>query len=333
MKVAGLQAGLVLLAGVIAMTIGAGRLATHDPAAQHADFVLAPPMLPHVVDGSGGLRRPFVYPLRLDDRLARVYSDDRARPLEIRWLRGGRLASVEGAPWFPLGTDALGRDVFARLVTGARLSLGVALLGACAALVAGALLGGVAGMAGGFVDDAIMRVADFVVALPALYVVLTLRASLPLVLTTAQVFWTMTGVLGAVGWPLAARGVRAIVSVERRREYAEAARAAGAGSTRLLLRHLMPATGTFLGVQAALLLPAFILAEATLSYVGLGFSEGAASWGVMLQEAAGGRMLVEAPWLLSPAMAIVATILSVNLIAGGAARLPLRPAPEDKSHR
>ncbi len=104
---------------------------------------------------------------------------------------------VDGDPWFPLGTDMLGRDVFARLVRGARLSLGVAGLAAAAALIIGALVGGVAGVVGGPLDTLLMKLADFVIALPAIYVVLTLRASLPLVLPTSTVFWTMTGVLAS----------------------------------------------------------------------------------------------------------------------------------------
>ena len=173
---------------------------------------------------------------------------------------------------------------------GARLSLGVALGAALGALVIGAIVGGLAGFAGGLVDDGLMRVADVIIALPAVYVVLALRASMPLVLTTTEVFWTMVVVLAAVGWPFPARGVRAVVAAERAREYAEAARALGASRTRLLLRHLLPAARGFLVVQTTLLVPAFVLAEATLSFVGLGFSEPIPSWGAMLREAgAAGR--------------------------------------------
>src|SRR6185295_10308694 len=134
------------------------------------------------------------------------------------------------------------------------------------------------------------------------------------------VFWTLAAMFALAGWPLVARGVRAIVFIEGRQEYAEAARAAGAGRTRLLLRHLLPATTGFLGTQATLLVPGFILAEATLSYVGLGFVEVVPSWGVMLRDAAEGRMLAEAPWLLTPAIAIAITVLSVNLIASDRGR-------------
>jgi peptide/nickel transport system permease protein len=308
------RAGAAIIALLAVLCAAGTGLATHDPGAQFADYSFAPPMWPRIVDASGTWRLPFVYPLRLEDRLARTYSLDRQKPQPIRWLHDGKLASVPGTPWFPLGTDSLGRDVFARLVIGARLTLGVAAVATVLSLSLGALVGGAAAILGNGPAHLLLKAADFVIALPVLYLVLTLRASLPLVLSPMEVFWAITMVLAFAGWPLIARGTHAIVSRENATEYAEAARAAGAGRTRILLRHLLPAARGFLGVQATLLVPGFILAEATLSFVGLGFPEVSPSWGVMLQESGGGRILAEAPWLLTPAIAIAITVLSVNLL-------------------
>jgi peptide/nickel transport system permease protein len=322
------RGGAILLGVLAALALAGPHLTPHDPARQFPDFVYAPPMRPRVIDASGQWRMPFVYPLLLENRLEHRYVEDRSRPLSIRYLQGSALSVDPSAPpWFPLGTDALGRDQLSRLALGTRLSLGVALVAAIGALLVGALAGGLAGFNGGFVDNGLMRVSDFIVALPAVYVVLALRAAMPLVLTTWQVFWTMAVVLAMVGWPFPARGVRAVVASERTREYAEAARAMGASRTRLLLRHLLPAARGFLVVQTTLLVPAFILAEATLSYVGLGFAEPIPSWGAMLREAGRGRALVEAPWLLAPAATIVLAALAVNLVAG--ARTLRQPAHSD----
>jgi peptide/nickel transport system permease protein len=308
--------GLALAAALAAFALAGPWIAGNHPSTQFADHVYAPPMRPRVLDDAGALRRPFVYPLVLEDRLERRYREDRSRPMPLRFFRNGRLLSVDDAkaPWFALGTDALGRDQLARLASGARLSLGVALAAALGALAIGTLTGGLAGLFGGSIDEALMRAA-----------VLALRAAMPLVLSPWQVFWTMVVVLAAVGWPFPARAVRAVVASERAREYAEAARALGASRTRLLLRHLLPAARGVLVIQTTLLLPAFVLAEATLSFVGLGFSEPMASWGVMLRDAGGSRAIVEAPWLLIPALAIVGSALAVNLLAAcDSARAPTR---------
>jgi peptide/nickel transport system permease protein len=312
------RVGVLLLAAIAVLTIAAPVLAPHDPAAQFLEYVSAPPMRPRLIDADGRWRAPFVYPLRLEDRLQGRFAQDRSQRMPLRLFGPSLVAAEERpgeSPWLLLGSDPLGRDVFARLLLGARVSLGVSACAAIAALALGALLGGVAGFVGGRVDTLLMRAADFVLVLPVLYVVLALRAAMPLVMSASDVFWTLVVVLALAGWPYPARGVRAIVASERRKEYAEAARAIGAGPWRILRRHVLPATGGFLAVQATLLLPAFVLAEATLSYVGLGFPNTTPSWGVMLQDAARVAALSQAPWLLAPAGAIVLTVLAVHLSA------------------
>jgi peptide/nickel transport system permease protein len=316
----GARAGAVLLAIIAALTAGASVIAPHEPGRQFPDLAYAPPMLPHVFDDSGRPHRPFIYPLRLADRLEHKFVEDRTMRVPLT-LAGG---ASDQTPWLLLGGDALGRDIFARLLLGARLSLGVSVVAAAGALFLGALIGALAGFHRGFVDDVLMRVADFVIVLPAIYVVVVLRAAMPLVLTTGEVFWTMVAVLSLAGWPHPARGVRAVVAAEQGKEYAEAARALGAGWLRILLRHLLPAAKGFLAVQAALLLPAFILAEATLSFVGFGFAEPTPSWGVMLHDAAQAGTLADAPWLLAPGVAIVISVLSLYLVSGPDAWLSRR---------
>lgn len=315
----GRRVGATLLAVMAGAALAAPALAPQSPSRQFADYLNAPPMRIRMVDADGRWRAPFVHPIRLVDRLERRYDEDRSRRIPLEWIREGRLvrAGDGQTPLFLLGADSLGRDVLARLLYGARVSLGVALVGALGALVIGALVGGVSGYAGGRVDEALMRLADFVLVLPAVYVVLALRAVMPLVIESSELFLLMASILALVGWPYAARGVRAIVAAEREREYALAARSLGASHLRVLVRHLLPAARGFLAVQATLLLPAFILAEATLSYVGLGFADPVPSWGTMLLDVSQSiPALTQFPWLLTPAAAIVLVVLAAHLVTG-----------------
>ena len=314
------RAGIIGISIIAAITLAASIIAPHDPGRQFADLSYAPPMRPHIFDQDGRPHRPFIYPLTLVDRLEHTFAEDHSTRVPLDWFSSGTLvtANESRGPWLLLGADALGRDIFARVLLGARLSLGVSVAAALLTILLGAMLGAVAGYCGGLVDNLLMRTADFVLVLPVIYVVIVLRATMPLVLSTETVFWTMTVILGLAGWPYPARGVRAVVAAERRKEYAEAARAVGAGPLRILLQHLLPAARGFLAVQITLLLPAFILAEATLSFVGFGFAEPTPSWGVMLHEAGQAGTLYDAPWLLAPAGAIVITVLSLHMVSAGA---------------
>jgi peptide/nickel transport system permease protein len=281
------------------------------------DRPFAPPASIYVRDADGSITAPYTYPHRLVSRLERRYEEDRSRPLRLEWFRHGRLVGTDpsqNAPLLLLGADGAGRDIFARVLHGARTSLALAAVATLGAILIGIAVGGIAGYAGGLTDEVLSRISDFVLVLPAIYVVLALRAVLPLVLPDEAVFALMAGIFALVGWPFVARGVRAIVASERASEYAQAARALGAGHIRMLARHLLPATGGFVAVQATLLLPAFILAEVTMSYVGLGFSDRTATWGTMLLEAANVSVLADVPWALTPAAAIFIVVLAVNLI-------------------
>jgi peptide/nickel transport system permease protein len=309
----------MVLGVLVSGAITAPWISPQDPHVQFADRSYAPPSPVHVRDGATW-HTPFVYRQVLVDRVTREFTEDTTTRVPLRWMRNGRLVSVDqgSGPLLWLGADGLGRDVWSRVWHGARLSLGVALAGALGALLIGTFLGALAGAMRGLTDIAITGIADFVVVLPAVYLVLVLRAAMPLVLDTSVVFLLMTLLFAIAGWPHVARGVRAIVATERQREYAEAARAAGAGHVRLL-GHLVPAAYGFLRTELVLLIPALLVAESTISFLGLGFPEPMPSWGLMLQDASSVSAMQLAPWMLSPALLLFVGVLALQQVAGGPA--------------
>ncbi len=305
---------LLLLGGLLFVAVVAPLLAPYDPGHSFRDYLHAPPMRPRLSEGLG------VHPVTLADRLEQRYTIDRTKVVPLPW------SPTADAPVFLLGADSFGRDVLSRLLAGARLSLGLALVSVAGAILIGAGLGAWAGATGGWTDEWTMRVADFILVLPLLYVVVTLRAMLPLVLPATAIFALMAVIFVAVGWPFVARGVRAIVARERQREYVMAARSLGAGRWRVLVRHLLPACAGHAAVQATLLLPAFILAESTMSYLGLGFPDTSPSWGTLLADASNINAMARFPWTLAPAAAIFAVTLLTNVTLQ-------RPRPDDRRRR
>lgn len=297
------RAGIFILVLIAAAAL-APALAPYESGRAFRDFLHAPPMRPRLEAGSVG-----AHPLVLANRMEQRFEPDRSRTVPLPWF------GASDVPVFLLGADDFGRDVLSRLLYGARTSIGLALVATFGAVLIGALAGAWAGYRGGWVDESVMRVADFVLVLPVIYVVLVLRAVLPLVLPPLTVFLLVSWIFILVGWPFVAKGVRAIVAVERQREYVLAAHSLGAGHGRIIVRHLLPACIGHLIVQATLLLPAFILAEATLSFVGLGFPDPVASWGTMLAGAGNYSAIARFPWTLAPAIAIFAIVLATNLIA------------------
>jgi peptide/nickel transport system permease protein len=291
-------------------------LAPHEPDVRFDRLLNAPPTAIHIVDSNGRLRAPFVHPWIRVNQLEQLYEPDHSAEVPLIWF-SGRLAQSSddaSAPLLLLGADSFGRDVFSRLLYGARVSLGLSMTAAVLAMGIGAVFGAVAGYVGGAADVALMRMTEFVIVLPAMYVVLALRAVMPLVLTSREVFLMLLAIFAVLGAPGIARGVRAIVRSERNRDYAAAASSLGAGHVRMLVRHLLPSASGFLATQATLLIPAFIIAEATLSFVGLGFPDPVPSWGTMLHEASNLRALADFPWLLSPAAAMFLVVFSLNVL-------------------
>lgn len=317
--------GVVLLTLVALTTLFAPWLAPNPPDRRFDGLLYAPPTSIHVFDG--GLRTPFVRPLRVVSRLERRFEESTDAIAPLRWLTSRRLVTADpdnGAPLLLLGTDGFGRDAFSRLLHASRITLMLALVATLGATALGVLLGGIAGYRGGRLDGLVMRLSEFVLVLPAIYVVLALRAALPLVVPPTTTFIALAAIFTLFGWPVVARGVRAIVLSERERDYVQAARAMGASPARILTAHVLPAAAGHVASQATLLVPAFVLAEATMSYIGMGFPDSAPTWGTLLQDAANVALLGDAPWTLAPAGAIFLVVIAVNLVLQGAGRVPVQ---------
>ena len=310
--VSGFVLGMMVLGAILAPI-----LAPHEPEVRFDRLLNAPPTAIHIVDANGRVRAPFIYQWIRVNQLEQHYEPDHSTEVPLIWFAGRRLVQSSDEPSVPLlllGADSFGRDVFSRLLYGARVSLGLSMTAALLAMGVGAMFGAVAGYVGGATDVVLMRMTEFVIVLPAMYVVLALRAVMPLVLTSRDVFLMLLAIFAVLGAPGIARGVRAIVRSERHLDYAAAASSLGASHVRLLVRHLLPSAGGFLATQATLLIPAFIIAEATLSFVGLGFPDPVPSWGTMLHEASNLRALADFPWLLSPAAAMFLVVFSLNVL-------------------
>lgn len=327
------RTGWALFAAGHLALLAAGFFAPYDYAHQHRAFPWAPPMAPQWVDSDGSLHlRPFVYPLVPDADGG--YREDRSRRLPLAFFVRGdpyrllglvptdrHLVGFAGGeaeqPLFLLGSDGFGRCVFSRLLWGGRVSLAAGWLATLLALGLGTAVGALAGLSGGAVDAAAMRGAELFLVLPWLYLLLAVRAFLPLALPAPAAFLLVVAVVGLLGWARPARLVRGVLLAERRREHVLAARGFGAGGGHLLRRHLLPAARGVVATQAALLVPRFVLAEVTLSFLGLGISAPVPSWGSLLAELQSYHVLVSYGWMTGPAVALAATGLGYQLLARG----------------
>jgi peptide/nickel transport system permease protein len=216
---------------------------------------------------------------------------------------------------FLLGTDALGRDLFSRLAHAVRFSLAVGLVGIFLTLTIGLFLGTLSGYLGGTLDQVIMRICDLFLSLPGLFLILGLRAVIPLQLTLDHTFWMMILVFALMGWGVVTRVIRGQVMSLKERPYVLAARTAGGSDWHILTRHVLPFTGDYLFVQAVIFVPLFVLGEITLSYLGVGVQEPGVSLGVLLNAAASYPVAVNYPWLLWPIVVITALTFCFNLLA------------------
>jgi peptide/nickel transport system permease protein len=308
----------------------AGFFSPYDFAQQDRTLPFAPPSRLHFRDAQGTVHsRPFVCLLVKRSGTFGVYDEDRQRCFPVRFFVSGMEYKFLGrfkSRWhlfgvYPpakvclMGTDGYGRDEFSRLLYGGGVSLLSGLLATALSLGIGALLGTMAGYYGGWIDAVVMRCGELFLALPWLYLLFALRAFLPLHINPSQAFLLIIAVIGVVGWARPARLIRGIVLNARERHYVLAARVFGASNFYVMRRHILPQTQSVLLTQAALLVPQYILAEVTLSFLGLGVGEPAPSWGNMLATLQQYHVLVSYWWMWAPGLAVIPVFLSYLLLA------------------
>jgi peptide/nickel transport system permease protein len=314
-----LRKWLIVLGVLHGIVLCAGFFAPYSPSEQDRKNPYLPPMRVHLVDTHGHFHlRPFVYSFRLREGSFDQYEEDTAKANPLRFFVSGsryrlfgllpsrlHLFGAEASRVYLLGSDGYGRDQFSRLLFGGQVSLLAGFLGTGFALVIGLTVGAVAGYFGGWRDDLLMRVAELFLALPWLYLLFGLRAFLPLAVGPLQAFFLIIAVIGTVGWARPARLVRAVVLSAKERDFVRAARGFGATDIYLLQQHVLPETSSVLLTQAAILIPQYVMAEMTLSFLGLGVPEPVPSWGNLLSNLQQYSVLISYWWMYLPALVMV----------------------------
>ncbi len=328
------MAGLVVLGCACLAALFCEFVATDDIYQRHTDYIHCPPQGIHFFDDGEFHLRPFIYGIKAGRHpvtLGKIYSEDTSKryPIEF-FVRGAEydfwnlfsgnlhLFGVrEPGVFFLFGTDKLGRDVYSRTVYAARISLSIGLLGVALSFVLGCALGGISGFYGGAVDNLIQRIIEFLLSIPTIPLWMALAAAVPAGWPPLKTYFAITIILSIVGWSGLARVVRGKLISLREEDYVLAAHIAGATSARIIRRHLLPASFSYLIVNLTLAIPGMILGETALSFLGLGLREPVVSWGVLLNNAQDVTSVMLYPWLMLPGLFVIVAVLAFNFLGDG----------------
>ena len=328
----GLISGIFLLTCYLMLPV-AGFIAPYTPNERSADYLYAPPQSINLWH-EGRFIGPYVYPIEATADLVNyrwTYETDKSTPMPLEFFCQGSqykligfipsetrlFCAPEGATVFLWGSDRLGRDVFSRILYGAQLSLTVGLIGITVSFVLGIFFGAVAGYFGGKTDWTINRLIEILRSLPELPLWLALSAAVPSNWSPVSVFFIISIILGILDWPGLARAVRSKFLSLREEEYVRAAEMMGAKPGRVIRRHLLPNFMSHLIASATLSIPAMILGETALSFLGLGLRAPAVSWGVMLNDAQNLASIEIYPWTAIPMLPIIVVVLAFNYLGDG----------------
>ncbi len=323
----------VLLLVIYFIICFAEFFAPYELNSRHQRFIYAPPQGIHLFH-DGKFEGPFVYgrTQKLNmETLQRTYPVDTKKRYPVRFFCHGdpyefwnlvssdlHLFCVEGrGNLFLLGTDRLGRDMFSRIIYGARISLTIGLIGIAVSFVLGITIGGLAGYYGGWVDMIVQRIIEVLQSIPSIPLWLALAAILPVNWSPILIYFGITIILGLLDWTGLARAVRSKLLSLREEDYVLAAQLMGAKPRRIILRHLVPGFMSHLIASATITIPTMILGETSLSFLGLGLRPPITSWGVLLNEAQNINVVVLYPWLLLPVVPVIIVILAYNFLGDG----------------
>ncbi|MGK0357973.1 MAG: peptide/nickel transport system permease protein [Bradymonadia bacterium] len=284
----------------------------------------------HLWDEQGDWHGPFIYGSTRVDEFTAEYTEDHSKVIPVDlFVRGDAytfmgidstlhlFGTADGSPIFLLGSDSYGRDIFTRILYGSRISLSVGLLGIAISMTLGLLIGGIAGYFGGWTDFLLMRLVELILALPGLYLILTIRQAFGKNVSSTQAYMLIVCVLAFIGWAANARVIRGMVLSIKENEYVTAAEALGVGRMGIIRRHILPNTLSFVIVTATLAIPYYILGEVALSFLGVGIQEPDASWGNMLRDAQNVRYLTDYPWVVMPGFFIFLAVMAYNFLGDG----------------
>jgi peptide/nickel transport system permease protein len=329
---------LYVVLGLYLMGALAEFFAPFDPDAANGRHTFHPPQAIHFIDtapdGSWTIR-PWVQGYRLvRDRftLEQTFVPDPDRKIPLAFFAKGEptllaglipierrfLAPVDPAErFFLFGADRLGRDMLSRVIHGTRISLSIGLVGVTMSLLLGLTLGGISGYFGGVVDMGIQRVIEFILSLPTIPIWLALTAALPQEWSPLTRYFAITIILSLVTWTELARVVRGRFLALRSEDFVTAARLDGCSQGRIIARHMLPSLASHVIASITLAIPLMILAETSLSFLGLGLQPPIISWGVLLKEAQNIRSIAQAPWLFIPGAAVCIAVLALNFLGDG----------------
>lgn len=329
------MAGVIMLIIFYLVAMSADFLAYTDPETSEAQRSVMPPQPIHWMDD--GKFSPYVYRItgtRDPKTFKRVYVPDLEAKFPVRFFTKGftykwlgiipsniHLIGVDGAPIEEtislMGTDMQGRDLWSRLVYGTRTSLSIGLASVALSLILGVVLGGISGYYGGVLDTVIQRLIEILRSIPTIPLWLGLTAALPGSWTVGQVYFAITLIISLLGWTELARVVRGRFLSLRQEDFVMAARLAGCSRMRIILRHMVPSFLSHIIAATTLAIPAMIISETSLSFLGLGLRPPAISWGVLLQDAQNIQALAISPWLLIPVLPVIVAVLAFNFVGDG----------------